>query len=337
MQATPRRLLLRLFGNRDHVKRSFYHKQALTNAAVQKKRVELFNKEAKRQATFITDVEKITVKYCDQPEECTLVMNKNISTPYNCAQHINQNILERSVLAEIDGQVWDMHRPIEDDCTLRFLHFRQQDPYYVNKAFWRSASVMLGAVLESAFKDNLYVELCSFPSPNVRSGSFVYDVNLKIPSWEPTKDELRSLSAEMVKLGMAGHRFERLEVDASLALKIFADNQYKKRQVPFIAAQSSSGNSVVVYKMGNFVDISCGPMISNTSHLGKVSIVGVHPIQTEEGQLFRIQGVALPKGILLNHFSYGLLEERAAQLNSGRFPSIPSLDKPLPSQQARAS
>lgn len=64
----------------------FYHKQALTNAAVQKKRVELFNKEAKRQATFITDVEKITVKYCDQPEECTLVMNKNISTPYNCAQ-----------------------------------------------------------------------------------------------------------------------------------------------------------------------------------------------------------------------------------------------------------
>lgn len=64
----------------------FYHKQALTNAAVQKKRVELFNKEAKRQAAFITDVEKITVKYCDQPEECTLVMNKNMSTPYNCAQ-----------------------------------------------------------------------------------------------------------------------------------------------------------------------------------------------------------------------------------------------------------
>lgn len=56
------------------------------------------------------------------------------------------------------------------------------------------------------------------------------------------QDELRSLSAEMVKLSMAGHRFERLEVDASLALKMFADNQYKKRQVPFIAAQSSSGN-----------------------------------------------------------------------------------------------
>lgn len=51
--------------------------------------------------------------------------------------------------------------------------------------------------------------------------------------------------------------------------------------------------------MGNFVDISRGPMISNTGHLGKVSIVGVHPIQTEEGQLFRIQGVALPKGIMV--------------------------------------
>lgn len=65
------------------------------------------------------------------------------------------------------------------------------------------------------------------------------------------------------------------------------------------AQHFSAGNSVVVYKMGNFVEISRGPMISNTGHLGKVSIVGVHPIQTEEGQLFRIQGVALPKGIMV--------------------------------------
>lgn len=313
--------------------RSFYQKQPLTNAAVQKKRSELFTKEAKRQAALITDVEKIEVKYYGQPENCSLIMNKNMSTPYHCAQHINQVIMERAVLAEVDGQVWDMHRPLEDDCSLSFLHFRQNDPYYANKAFWRSASVMLGAMLESAFKDNIYVELCSFPSPNVRSGSFVYDVDLKIPTWKPTKEELRVLSGEMVKLVMANNTFERLEVDASLALEMFSDNRFKKIQIPHIAAQSSSGNTVVLYKVGDFVEISCGPMISNTSYLGKVSVVAVHPIETNEGQLFRVQGVALPKGFMLNHFSYGLLEKRAEKLNSGRIPVIPTSESWAPQKE----
>lgn len=313
-----------------------YHRQALTNSAVKKKRSQLFTQEAQRQAALITDVEKIEVQYEGHPENCTLVMNKCMSTPYNCAQHITQMILERSVLAEVDGQVWDIHRPLEDNCTLRFLHFRQSDPYYANKAFWRSMSVMLGAVLESAFKDNLYVELCSYPSPNVRTGSFVYDADLKIPSWEPTKEELRTLSAEMVKLSMAAHPFERLEVDASVALKMFADNKFKTHQIPQMAAQSTSGNTVVVYRIGDFVEVSRGPMIANTSLLGKVSIVAVHPIESSEGQLFRVQGVALPKGFMLNHFSYGLLEKRAEQLNSGRLPAFSPTPSQPQTQQAAA-
>ncbi|KAK3886822.1 hypothetical protein Pcinc_009047 [Petrolisthes cinctipes] len=335
LQTSGRRILLGLVSQSCHHVRGKFHKQALTNAGVQKKRMDLFSKEAERQAALVTDVEKIEVQYQGQPEDCTLIMNKNISTPYNCAQHITQMIMDRSVLAEVDGQVWDMHRPLEDNCSLRFLHFKQSDPYYANKAFWRSASVMLGAVLESTFKDNIYVELCSYPSPNVRTGSFVYDVDLKIPTWTPTKEELRTLSGEMVKLAMAGHRFQRLEVDASLALKMFEDNHYKTLQIPHIAAQSSTGNTVVLYQIGNFLEISRGPMIANTNFLGKVSVMAVHPIQTNQGQLFRIQGVALPKGIMLNHFTYGILEKRAAELNSGRIPVI-NKDDLQPTKAAEA-
>lgn len=80
---------------------------------------------------------------------------------------INQWICNRSVLALVnDSKLWDMHRPLVDDCTLRFLHFQDDDPFHVNKAFWRSCSFLLGAVIESAFKDNIEVTLHSFPSPN---------------------------------------------------------------------------------------------------------------------------------------------------------------------------
>jgi len=304
-----------------------YHRYAVTNKSIQKKRVSLFEAEVKRQAALFPDVEKVEVKYEDQPESCTLVMNKNISTPFNCAQHINLRVMEQSVLAEVNGQLWDMHRPLEHDCTLKFLHFRQPDPHYVNKAFWRSASLMLGAVLESVFKEDFYVELCSFPSPNVRSGSFLYDVDLKMDTWNPSKEELRSLSSEMVKLALAKHNFQRLEVDASIALKIFANNRYKKAQVPHIAAQSETGNIVTLYRVGDFIDMSRGPMISNTSHLGKVTIGAVHRLNTDGVTLHRVQGVALPKGFMLNHFTYGIIEERSKQLNSGRIPVIASFER----------
>ena len=54
--------------------------------------------------------------------------------------------------------------------------------------------------------------------------------------------------------------------------------------------------------------------MSNTSHMGKVSIASVHPIKVENGEILRFQGVALPKSFLLNHFSFGILEKRAEQL-----------------------
>ena len=82
------------------------------------------------------------------------------------------------------------------------------------------------------------------------------------------------------------------------------------------------GNTVVIYRVNNFVDISRGPMIPSTSYMGRCTISAVHPIETELGSMYRVQGVALPKGIMLNHFSYGILEERARQLNSGRYPGI---------------
>lgn len=66
----------------------------------------------------------------------------------------------------------------------------------------------------------------------------------KLLTWLILQEELRTLSGEMVKLSMAAHCFERLEVDASVALKMFADNKFKTHQIPQMAAQSSSGKDI---------------------------------------------------------------------------------------------
>lgn len=73
----------------------------------------------------------------------------------------------------------------------------------------------------------------------VKSGSFVYDVELSnLPEWTPTENELRILSANMVKLAQKSYQFERLAVSKELALEIFQENKFKKEQIPNISQQS---------------------------------------------------------------------------------------------------
>lgn len=295
------------------------------NAGARHKRNLLFTKEKKRQNENIGRIEKIEVQYTGTPEDVTLIMNKGISTPFNCAQHMSEMLMQRSALAQIDdATLWDMHRPLEADCHLQLLHFRDTDPYHVNKAFWRSCSMLLGATAENIFKEDVHVKLHSFPSPNVKTGSFVYDVNVGLDNWQPSQDELRIMSSQMVNLCQKGLKFERLEVSTELALDMFEDNRYKAEQIPHIASQMSEGKTVVLYRVGDHIDLSRGPMVGDTSFVAKCTVTAVHKIETDQGILYRFQGVALPKGLLLNHFAYGILEDRARKLNPGRLPTSPS-------------
>ena len=53
--------------------------------SVREKRNALFEAEKQRQLSLLARIEKIEVQYKGQPEDCTLVMNKNLSTPFKCA------------------------------------------------------------------------------------------------------------------------------------------------------------------------------------------------------------------------------------------------------------
>lgn len=126
----------------------------------------LFDEEYKRQQSLIARIEKIQVTVQDvkpETEDVILLMNKETSTPFDCAQHISELYATRSVLATATfgdrDNLWDMHRPLSHDCTLRFHHFTQPDPRIVNQVFWRSCSFLLGMVCiktEVVTKPRLY-------------------------------------------------------------------------------------------------------------------------------------------------------------------------------------
>lgn len=193
----------------------------LSKAEARKRRSQLFDEEKRRQRSQLGRIEKIEVKYKSAENEVVMAMNRNISTPYDCARHISEGVSKMSAIASVDGQVWDMHRPFTGDCELQLATMQSPWIRAVNNAFWRTCSLMLGAVADGAFKDHVNVYLHSFPVPVISSGSFTYDVFIDLPDWRPTDSELRAMSALFVKLSNRELLLERLEVPSSVALDMF--------------------------------------------------------------------------------------------------------------------
>jgi large subunit ribosomal protein L39 len=107
----------------------------------------------------------------------------------------------------------------------------------------------------------------------------------------------------------------------SLSHFCFQDNPFKSEQIPSIA-KDNDNNRVTLYRLGDHVDISKGPMVGNSSLIGRVTVSAVHKLKDAPVDgLYRFQGIALPKGILLNHFAYSILENRAKKLNTATWQS----------------
>ena len=41
--------------------------------------------------------------------------------------------MTRSVVALVNGEPWDMHKPFTEDCELQFLHFKDDQPDIPNQ------------------------------------------------------------------------------------------------------------------------------------------------------------------------------------------------------------
>ncbi|CAF1363855.1 unnamed protein product [Adineta steineri] len=304
----------------------------LTNDEIRQHRLRIYNNERQTQMERIRRVEKIEIDVEDPIQSTKLLMNKNLSTPYHCAKHLSSVLVDRSCLALIDDEiVWDMNRPLERDCKLKFLHFLEEKCEEQNRAYWRTCSFIIGYILETAFKSNYNVELCSFPPPQFQYGSFAYDAQLNIGDWKPTRDDLRCLSIQAYKLRDNDLRFERLDITQSVAEEMFKYDRFKLAQIPYmlrLLSPSDNQTRLSVYRMGDYhVDITRGPLISSTKQIGRFEFSSIHNIDVPSYNetMQRIQALSIPNQLHLHYWTFDYLLERAKKKNNA---SIPTLAKP---------
>jgi large subunit ribosomal protein L39 len=175
-------------------------------------------------------------------------------------------------------------------------------------------------VIEDTFKANIPVHLHSWPKPNYRLGSFIYDVQLpSLTNWKASETELITLSKVFGQLQADQLPIQRLSVNVQDALQLFEDNPFKAAQLKEIAEHDANA-SINVYRVASHIDFSVGPMIPNTSFVGRVTITAVHPIESSVGRLYRFQGIALPAQLPMHHYPYKMLIDRSRKLNSSPLP-----------------
>ncbi|TNN66540.1 Threonine--tRNA ligase, cytoplasmic [Liparis tanakae] len=91
------------------------------------------------------------------------------TTPYQVACGISQGLADGTVIAKVNGSVWDLDRPLEEDCSLQLLKFDDEEAQAV---YWHSSAHILGEAMERVYGG------CLCYGPPIESG-FYYDMFLE--------------------------------------------------------------------------------------------------------------------------------------------------------------
>jgi threonyl-tRNA synthetase len=219
-------------------------------------------------------------------------------TALEIAKSISEGLARKVLAANINGQVWDATRPIDEDATLQLLTWADHDG---KSTFWHSSAHLLAEAVES-----LYPGAKFWVGPPVENG-FYYDMDLG--DRQLTEDDLVKLEKKMTELARQNEVFERKVIGKKEAVNYFTrkGDEYKLDLL-----QNLNDGEITFYSQGSFTDLCRGPHIPNTSFIKAIkltNIAGAYWKGDEKNkQLTRVYGVTFPSQKELDEYLL-LLEE----------------------------
>jgi threonyl-tRNA synthetase len=217
---------------------------------------------------------------------------------FDVAKSISEGLARKVLAASINGEVWDAHRPIDSDASLKLLTWNDADG---KATFWHSSAHLMAEAVEAAFPGVKF-----WVGPAVEKG-FYYDMDLG--DRKITEEDLLSLEKKMNELAKQKNMFVRKPISKADALQYFTekDDEYKLDLLSGLP-----DGEITFYTQGGFTDLCRGPHIPNTGFIKAIkltSIAGAYWKGDEKNkQLTRIYGVTFPEQKELDEYVL-MLEE----------------------------
>lgn len=225
---------------------------------------------------------------------------KWITTPMDIAKEISSGLASSSLIAQVNGILWDMTRPLEEDCTLKFCSF---DTNEGRDTFWHSSAHMLGESLELEYGCKLCIGPCTTRGEGFYYDAFYGDLTLNDDHFERINSQASNVAKEK-------QPFQRIEVTRQQAQEMFAENKFKVE----IINELPEDKTITVYRCGYLVDLCRGPHIPNTSHVKAFASLKASASywrgKADRESLQRVYGISFPDSKKLKEYQYQIEEAK---------------------------
>lgn len=214
------------------------------------------------------------------------------TTAMQVALSISEGLARNVLAAEVNGEVWDASRAIEQDSAVKLLTWNDDKG---KATFWHSSAHLLAEALEA-----LYPGIKFGIGPNIETG-FYYDVDFG--DREFSSDDFKQIEDKMLALAKQKEVFARKAVSKAEALEYFTEkgDEYKLDLI-----KDLEDGSITFYTQGNFTDLCRGPHIPNTGFIKAIKLTNVAGAywrgDESRKQLTRIYGVTFPKASELTDY-----------------------------------
>ncbi|HOE06207.1 MAG TPA: threonine--tRNA ligase [Bacilli bacterium] len=217
------------------------------------------------------------------------------------ASSISSSLAKKSVCAKINGKLYDLKRPIEEDATLELI--TKEDPE-AQEVLNHSCSHLLASAVKK-----LYPQACFGVGPAIEEG-FYYDINpgnnVKI-----TEEDLVKIEKEMKHIAASDVEFKRIEVPKKQALELFKEDKYKVE----IISELPETETITCYQHAEFIDLCRGPHVTSTKWLKFCKLLAISGAywrgDSKNEQLQRIYGTCFFSEEELNKHLENLKEREA--------------------------
>src|SRR6266480_3673624 len=202
------------------------------------------------------------------------------STGADLAKAVGPGLAKAALAVRVNGQVWDLARPLPDGAKVTIL--TDKDPQALEVLRHSSAHVLATAVRQ------LFPQAKIGFGPPIEDG-FYYDFEVQRP-FGP--EDLEAIEKRMVEVVKADYPFVREEVDRAEAKRRFKDDPLKLERIEDLGPDEV----ISVYTDGPFVDLCRGPHVPSTGrikHFKLLHAAGAYWRGDERRQMLqRIYGTA---------------------------------------------
>lgn len=234
------------------------------------------------------------------PDNSVREYNEAISG-YEIAKDISPRLAKEVLSVTINGEIWDLKRPINTDAKI-ILH--KWDDQEGKHAFWHSSAHLMAEALEI-----LYPGIKLGIGPSIDKG-FYYDIDLGDDRVISDAD-FSKIEAKMKELAQQKNEYKRCDVTKSEALDFFTKkgDEYKIELI-----NDLEDGTITLYKQGNFTDLCRGPHLPDTSSIKAIKILSVAGAywrgDEKRKQLTRVYGITFPKQKMLEEYLVFLEEAK---------------------------